>query len=495
MPFEEALAFWYGRINYEVRSAQPGDLKLERMRALLRLLGDPHRRLRIVHVAGTKGKGSTSAMLAAVLRAAGYRTGLFTSPHLSDVRERIQIDGEPISREELAARMAEIVPAVRELESAGEPAASPTFFEVGTALGFLHFVCRRAEFAILEVGLGGRFDSTNVCDPLVSVITSISIDHTAQLGNTVARIAFEKAGIIKPRRPVVTTAGDPEALAVIERVAAERRAPLAALGREFRYEYEAGRWGGEEPNSPGPPSLRGKGGVQSLIAPGTNKVSPEPPNPQSPPFLPREGGPGGLGSSLRVTTPHRTWPWLQIGLFGEHQAANAAGVIATVEALRRLGVPIPDAAIARGLAEVRWPGRLEVVGTRPLVLLDCAHNVASARALVESLRQSFPVPGRKLLVFAVSNDKQVPEMLRVLAPHFDHFHLTRYGNNPRCVPPEQLAELLRGISPATASSMHPTAAEAWAAARETAGADDLVCITGSVFLVGELRPMILREGF
>jgi dihydrofolate synthase/folylpolyglutamate synthase len=156
MTYDEAIAFWFSRVNYEVRAAAPADLKLERMRALLRLLGDPHDRLRLVHITGTKGKGSTAAMLGAVLRAAGYRVGLFTSPHLERVEERIQMDGVPISREELAARMAEVAVAVRQLEAGPYP--PPTFFEIGTALGFWHFVCRREDVAILEVGLGGRFD-------------------------------------------------------------------------------------------------------------------------------------------------------------------------------------------------------------------------------------------------------------------------------------------------------------------------------------------------
>src|SRR5437660_11273801 len=221
MTYDEALAFWYGRVNYERKAPQPGDLKLDRMRALLHRLGDPHEQLRTVHVAGSKGKGSTCAMLASVLRHAGYRTGLFTSPHLTDVRERIQIDGELIGREQLAALMTDISPAVEEMELRGEPV---TFFEVGTAVGFLHFLRQGCDIAVIEVGLGGRFDSTNVITPLVSIITSISLDHTEMLGETVEQIAFEKAGIIKPGVPVVSGVTDPGARAVIERVAAERGA-------------------------------------------------------------------------------------------------------------------------------------------------------------------------------------------------------------------------------------------------------------------------------
>src|SRR5262245_3062550 len=199
MTYEEALRYWFGRVNYEQRSPRPSDLKLDRMRALLERLGNPQRRLRVVHVAGSKGKGSTSAMLAAVLQHAGHRTGLFTSPHLARVEERIQVNGAPVSPEELAVLMADVRPAGEALDARKPPeAVGVTFFEIATALGLLHFVRRRVEVAVLEVGLGGRFDATNVCLPRVAVITSISYDHVQQLGPTLANIATEKAGIVKP---------------------------------------------------------------------------------------------------------------------------------------------------------------------------------------------------------------------------------------------------------------------------------------------------------
>ena len=411
MTYDDAIAFWFGRINYEVRSAAPSDLKLERMRALLKAVGDPHDRLRIIHVTGTKGKGSTAAMIASVLASAGYRVGLFTSPHLERVEERIRVNGEPIGGGELAALVNRLAPEVRRMEAGPPP--HPTFFEMSTALGFLHFVQRRCDFAVIEVGLGGRFDSSNVCRPLVSVITTVGLDHTAQLGNTLEQIAYQKAGIIKRGVPVVCGVTQPGPRTVIEKVAAEVGAPLIlkAHGR----------------------------------------------------------------------------PSVGLALLGRHQQANAAIAVATIDQLRRAGVPISDAAVARGLAEVKWPARIEVIRREPTVVLDTAHNVPSVEALVNTLREFVPVAGKKAVVFAVSADKQYEEMLAVLSGYFDQFHLTRYGNNPRCVPPEKLAEVLKRVGPDKSFAVYPTAPVAWHAARTATGPHDLVCVTGSVFLAGELQ--------
>ena len=413
MTYDDAIAFWFGRINYEVRSATPADLKLERMRAFLRALGDPHDRLRIVHITGTKGKGSTAAMLGSVLQAAGYRVGLFTSPHLVHVEERIQVDGEPISHAELAALMAQIAPAVRALET--EPGAGPTFFEISTALGFLHFVQRRVEIALVEVGLGGRFDSTNVCRPMVSIITRVGMDHMAQLGNTVEEIAYQKAGIIKRGVPVVCGVQEPAARRVIDAVAREVKTDVLASSAEMPFE---------------------------------------------------------------------------LGLLGNHQIENAKLVVATVELLKDRGFAIPRAAMATGLRCVRWPCRIEVVSRDPLVILDCAHNVPSAQSLADTLAESLPVSGRRSLVFAVSSDKDYPAMLRILAPHFDRFYLTPYGNNPRCVAPDILMDVLKSIAPDKEFRTFPDSPSAWAAAWSDATVRDLVCVTGSVFLAGELQDSV-----
>ncbi|MCC6417696.1 MAG: bifunctional folylpolyglutamate synthase/dihydrofolate synthase [Gemmataceae bacterium] len=456
MTFEQAVRYWFGRVNYEQRSPRPSDLRLDRMRALLAALGHPERNLRVVHVAGSKGKGSTSAMLAGILRHAGYRTGLFTSPHLSRVEERIQVDGVPVSAAELTALIEDVRPAVERVD-ARRPSGTigVTFFEIATALGLLHFVRRRAEVVVLEVGLGGRFDATNVCTPLVAVLTSISYDHTQQLGNTLASIAFEKAGIVKPGRPAVSGARAVEARAVIERVCRERGVSLRQLGREFDFAHEPG-----------------------LIAAAAEER------------LPR----------VRVTTDRRAWPAMALSLLGAHQAANAALAVATVEHLHDAGLHIPDRAVAAGLAGVRWPARLEVVGRRPLVVLDCAHNLASAEALLDTLQTSFPLPAagpdgaapRRLLVFAGSADKDLAGMFRVLAPHFGHAYLTPFTSNPRAVRPERLAEILRGVS-ALPCTLCASPAEAWESARAAARPSDLVCVTGSVFLAGELRALLVDE--
>jgi len=445
MTYEEAMQFWFGRVNFEQKSPQIGDFKLGRMRQLLQLLGNPHDKLRIVHIAGSKGKGSTSAMLGSILQHAGYRVGLFTSPHLVAVEERIQVDRQPIAQDELAALLCEIRDAtppkfMQEL----------TFFEIGTALGFVHFVRRCVDLAIVEVGLGGRFDSTNVCAPLFSIITSISFDHTQLLGDTLAKIASEKAGIVKPGRPAISGVRNPEARQVIEDICRERGSALRQIGVDFSFTHEP-----------------------ALIDAGHERWP-----------------------SVKVTTQKGVTPALTLGLIGEHQACNAAVAVAAVEELTEQCVPIRASAVAAGLAGVVWPARLEIMSRQPLVLLDCAHNVASARALVLALEQSFPLPAqehaRRILVFGGNRDKDLAGMLELLAPWFERFYLTSFHGTARCLPPDQLAALLPADKQA-ASIPCWDSSEAWRRARAEARPSDLICITGSLFLAGELRPMILAS--
>jgi dihydrofolate synthase/folylpolyglutamate synthase len=445
MTYDEAIHYWFGRVNYEQKTPQPDDLKLQSIRALLHRLGNPHERLRIVHVAGSKGKGSTSAMLAAILQAAAYRVGLFTSPHLVAVEERVQVDGTPISHAELAELMAEI----RDAASSAGLDRELTFFEIGTALGFLHFVRRRTDFAIMEVGLGGRFDSTNVCRPLASIITSISLDHTQVLGNTVERIAFEKAGIVKPGRPTISGVRGEGPRHVIAETCRAQTSPLRQVDTDFSCEYA--------------PALVDEHMARDSVA--------------------------------HIHSWRRDWPGLHVGLIGAHQAHNAAVAVAAVEVLAEAGISVSEAAVARGLADVQWPARLEILERRPLVVMDCAHNVASAQALVVALTESFPVvpPGRRLLVFAGSSDKDLAGMLAVLSGPFARIFLTRFQSSPRAVPPEELAVLLPAYKQ-DAAAVVATAAEAWRMARQEADDCDLICVTGSVFLAGELRPVIVGCG-
>ncbi len=314
-------------------------------------------------------------------------------------------------------------------------------------MAFVHFARREVDVAVLEVGLGGRFDSTNVCMPLASVITSISLDHTQQLGDRLSSIAMEKAGIVKSGRVVISGATAPEARAVIQATSRERNAPLRELNTDFHFEYE--------------PGLVVAGDARRLRKP-----------------------------RVRITTAERAWPQMELGLLGEHQAANAAVAVATVEELQRGGLIIDDQAVALGLANVWWPGRLEVVRYEPLVVLDCAHNVASVQALIETLLTSFP-PVRRRLVFAVSADKDVAGMVSLLAPHFEHVYFTISSNRRSAVPAELAAiNATLGGPPATVC---PTPKDAWEAAYAAAAPSDLVCITGSVFLAGDLRPLAIRN--
>jgi dihydrofolate synthase/folylpolyglutamate synthase len=445
MTYDEAVQYWFGRINYEQKTPQPGDFKLDRMRLLLDRLGHPEERYRIVHLAGSKGKGSTSAMLAAVLRAEGYRVGLFTSPHLVHVEERIQVDGQSITRLELAARLSEIRDVARATRGAdGQPLDDGlTFFEIATAVGLLHFAYRRAEWAVLEVGLGGRLDSTNVCRPRAAIITSISFDHQEQLGYDLVSIAREKAGIIKPCVPTISGVQQPEARAAIVDRCAAIGSPLLQLGRDFEVQHEPARIDGEE-----------------------------------------------RPAHARVTTWRRTYPDLTLKLVGAHQAANAALVVACLEVLRQQGVPIGDGALFDGLAHVDWPARLEVLSRHPTIVLDCAHNVASAEALRDALFSSFPTAGKRYLVFAVSRDKDYAGMLRILEPMFDQIVMTRFEKNPRYVQPESLQAAL-GTPAKAVLAQSPADAVALVKSRLTP--DDLLCVTGSVFLAGEVRPLFVPE--
>jgi dihydrofolate synthase/folylpolyglutamate synthase len=450
---EAAIGFLLSRIDYERTSAVPygrRDFELDRMRALLARLGDPQTTLPIVHIAGTKGKGSTAAMIAAILTAAGYRTGLYTSPHLERVEERIVVDGQPCSAAELAGLTRRVRPAVLALDEAAaaadEGTHGPTYFEILTALALVHFADRQVDIAVLEVGLGGRLDSTNACQSIVSVITSISFDHTRQLGNTLSAIAGEKAGIIKRHVPVVSGVVDDEPRQVIAAAAQRHASPLACLGVDFDFTYHR------------------------------------------PEHLETAAACGHIDFRCRVGGQVQEMRRVALQLIGFHQGANAAVALATVDVLRRQGWQISEEAARRSLAQVSWPARVEVLRRRPTIVLDAAHNVASVAAFLRVLEECF-APSRRLLVFATTRDKDVRGMLRLVLPKFDQVIFTRYLNNPRGVPPEELDALAAEWSDSPRwICADPLAA--WRQACALARADCLIGITGSFFIAAEMRAAI-----
>ncbi|MCA9248659.1 MAG: bifunctional folylpolyglutamate synthase/dihydrofolate synthase [Planctomycetales bacterium] len=441
------------RIDYERGATIPdrsAGLKLDRMHQLLQRLGQPQRGLRAVHVAGTKGKGSTSAMLAAILNAAGHSVGLYTSPHLENLKQRFQINGRSCSDLELAELLETIWPHVEAMdEQCGGPAHGPTYFEITTAAAMLHFRRRQTDLAVLEVGLGGRLDSTNLCLPDLCLITNISFDHTRQLGAKLGHFAREKAGIIKPGVPVISGVRTTEPRNVIGEVAQEHGCRLRELGEHFRIEYLGGA-----ANDGGEPLSRFR----------------------------YFGGTAGSNQEPRDVSSR---------MLGRHQAENAALALAAVDELRNQGWSLPDDAVRAGLQSVRCPARIEVCGANPTVVLDAAHNVASVEALVETLDEHFVDPVR-WLVFATTQDKDVAGMLDRLLPRFDHILLTRYLKSPRAVPTEQLQQIAQSMTNKPMLTFEDPR-DAWKYARAEASPGDLICVTGSFFLAAELRGAIRRD--
>jgi len=439
--YDEALDFLLATTDYEKMSTYRYDLTthdLSRMEALLGELDDPHRRFPTIHVAGTKGKGSTSLMLAGIFRASGLRVGLYSSPHLMDLRERITVDGVLIPPRDFCREMDDVARAVEAVRPRF-PDHPPTFFEIVTTLGFLHFARQAVELAVTEVGLGGRLDATNVVTPLVSVITPVSIDHTIQLGDTLGAIAGEKAGIIKPGVAVVCGPQEPEALAVIEERARELDAPFLLAGREM----EVGRIRAEQPP--------------------------------------------GLGFGVR--TPRGWRRDLRLGLLGRHQAVNAAVAVAAAElAAERSGLALSDESVREGLAEVKAPARVEVVPGDPTIILDAAHNPASTRALAEALRFHF---GSKpvVLLFGMAADKDVAGALREVLPLARALVATT-NLSPRSAGPEDLAALARqgGCAEVHAEGDVP---KALALARGLCRPGEMLVVTGSFYLAGAVRRLLL----
>jgi dihydrofolate synthase/folylpolyglutamate synthase len=449
--YQERLDYLYGRLNYEWLGMPriPAELRLGRMRRLLRRLGDPHANQRIIHIAGTKGKGSTAAMLAAALTISGVRTGLYCSPHLHRLEERFTVDGKPASSDEVVALVDEVREAVEYIdhEDPHHVHRRLTFFEITTAMGLLYFARRHVGAVVLEVGVGGRLDSTNVVHPVLSIITSISFDHTRQLGNTLALIATEKAGILKRGRPAVSGVASGEAQQAIRRVAGRRHCRLRELGADFWFQAI-------------PPEL-------PLARP--------------------------TACQLAARTWRTDWGTLNVPLLGPHQAHNAAVALAGLDVLaeEEPGLAVNRDDVIRGFAELRWPARVEVLGHKPCLVIDGAHNDASAAALAETLCMCFP-PSRRTLIFGTTREKDLPGQLRALLPLFDDVIATRYIENPRSVSPRTIVATVFDLTGQTIwSTADP--AEALELARQVTGPDGLICVTGSLFLAAEARAVVLQH--
>ncbi len=440
--YQAACAYLDSFINYERTGFRRGfaeAMRFNTIEALLDLLGQPQDSCPAIHIAGTKGKGSVAVMMEAALRRAGYTTGLYTSPHLVTVRERIRINGQKITRAQMVNITEMLRQAVVELDSRSD-LRRPTFFEVYTALGFMAFADAGVDVAIIETGLGGRLDATNIITPLASVITSVDFDHTEILGSELTQIAREKAGIIKSDVPVVSACQAREVGHIIATVAQQLGAPLIE-----------------------PPIVAEFGQVQPLARPASRDEL----------VQPQQSFALALDSGLL---------WIETGLLGQHQAYNCAVAYGALAALADQGFVVTDEDFAQGLAGVEWPARLQVVEACPWLILDCAHNPASLRALVSVLPRHLNYD-RLTVVLGISAEKDAARIVRILCPAADQIVVTA-ADNPRALSVAGLRAVVEKhwTGPVQVA---PTVPEAVALGRRIAGSSDALCVTGSFFVVGE----------
>ncbi len=426
--FEKMVRVGYNHTNFN----------LSRMLRILAGLGNPHKHIRTAHIAGTKGKGSTCHMLSAMLQQAGYKTGLYVSPHIVDLRERISINGEMIPEATFARLIGQIAPVVNRLKG-----DDPTFFEVMTAAALLYFHQKKTDIAVIETGLGGRLDATNVLKPEVCGITSISYDHVQQLGNTLEKIATEKAGIFKPGVPVVVAPQVPSVRKVFKKMAEQVGAPLKVLGEdlEFSYRFECSRATG--------PHTR-----------------------------------------VCVSSPAGRFDHIRVPLLGEHQAHNCGVALGMFEALREAGFTVAEQHAIDGLAKVQVKGRLELIKDNPRTIVDCAHNASSVSALMRAIGQNITYDSM-VVIFGCSADKDIDGMLDQVQLGADKVIFTNTGV-ARAADPQELylrfAEKCQKMA-----QVAPRLEDAYEIAKRCVGRDDLICITGSVYLVG-LAKKLLAEG-
>ena len=427
-----ALEYIYSFIDYERKSRFPYSatvFNLDRVREFLHVMGDPQDSFHAVHIAGTKGKGSIAAITESVLRHGGYRTGLFTSPHLHTFRERIRVNGELIGRLEFADLVEEVKPAV-------EAVPDVTTFEIITGLAFRHFADQNVDVAVLEVGLGGRLDATNVVHPVVTALASLSYDHTELLGHTISLIAWEKAGIIKPGVPLITGPQHREAMEVVADVCESQGANMIQVGRDWLYSQ-----------------------VNAGLDGQTFEVWP----------------------AERPADRDR----LQIRLLGRHQVVNAAVAYVVVHELGKRGIPVPESAIHQGMETALWPGRFEILGQQPFVVVDSAHNADSAQKLQSAIEDLLPHQ-RMFLIFGASRDKDIHGMLETLVPGAAKVWAT-HSHHPRAASPEEVASKVEELFPGREVTVVGEVWDAMSEALDEANPDDLICVTGSIFVVAAAR--------
>ena len=442
MDYKAALAYIEGFIDYERSpdfSRQARLYNLNRISLLLERLGNPHDRLQVIHIAGSKGKGSTAALIASVLTQAGYKTGLFTSPHLITPRERCRIDGDLISKADVAFYVEKLKPAIETVSTSEFGRVS--FFEIYTALAFSYFADKATDFAVIEVGLGGRLDATNVVTPVATVITPIGLEHTAILGETYTEIASEKAEIIKQKCPLALAPQHPEARTVFEKVASERNAPIVE-----------------------PKDVVGRDCSASSSR------------------LVRNADGLPVAQEFDVETDSESYPQLTMPLLGHHQFINATTAVTAIECLKQKGYIVPKASVYAGFKNVQWQGRIQRIRSSPIVVLDGAHSPASMEALCSTLRQSFRYD-RVTFIVSLMRDKNLTAIGNIVSQTADFVIATQVLNNPRVMSAEEILDAWENTCEKISACSTPE--KAITRALSGASPTDLICITGSLYLVGQ----------